>query len=777
MRTQRPPMGTPQSGHQEGGTRRRLVRWLAFAGALALATPPLGAGSAQPLMFDIYDAGVAVAELTVGPEHLSIRKKNVARNTWGPPTSRPTAEAAVAEAFELSGSIRRLPADLASLANIDWWSLEAVGWPDADTIYVRHRELVGNVNGRPRDGIYWAERDASQPLDLVFDRDSSLIAGIDVTRDRVMVRRGFEAFTTVGRWRDAGVSQPLYGFRALDRAAVEMSDGTKLTTLVYLPTEASGPFPTIFVRSPYGIGNLINQYWYHVVRGYALVFQSTRGTSFLDPANRSEGSWEEMVREPGDGGEALAWIVGQPWSDGSVCMQGGSYVGYTQWSATIADNPALKCIVPEVSMGTAFADQPFMGETYVTGSAYYMFWMLQQELLPERRWSEILRHRPLIELDNYAIGHNVPEWDTVLSHWRNDAYWKQQDWHDRELKRDFASLQISGWFDDDFPGTRSNWALMQRLGRQPQRLIIGPWRHGYNNDRQLNGYSFGPDAIRDDIRLLKQQWYDRFLGGNDNAATEAVVEYFVLGENRWRRSSAWPPEGVSPQRWYLHSGGLANSSFADGSLSLEPPAAAQAPERYLYDPDDPVPNWYNFDLMESWADVQSYPYDFKDIEARQDVVVYTSPPLEEDLTIAGNIMLELYASTDVRDTDWWVHISDVDENLQSHRLTVGVLRARFRHLDDPEYHVFGSNFEREELLSGSLEDVVHYRVSAPAIANTFKAGHRVRVAVMNALDNYSFPNSNTGGDEALATDTITGTMVVHHTPEHPSHIVLPVMPR
>ncbi len=403
--------------------------------------------------------------------------------------------------------------------------------------------------------------------------------------------------------------------------------------------------------------------------------------------------------------------------------------------------------------------------------------MLEHELLPERRWSEVLRHRPLIDMDNFAIGSNVPGWDTSLSHWGNDEYWKQQDWHDRDLERDFATLQISGWFDDDFPGTRSNWALMQSVGRQPQRLIIGPWRHGYNNDRRLNGYSYGPDSLRDDIRLLKQKWYDRFLGGMENDVTEPVVEYFMLGENRWRQSTAWPPPEASDQRWYLHGGGLANRSFADGALSLEPPAAAQPPERYLYDPDDPTPNWYNFDLMESWSDVQSFPYDFKDIEARHDVVVYTSPPLQEDLTIAGNIMLELYASTDVRDTDWWVHVSDVDAELRSHRLTVGVLRARFRNLDDPEYHVFGSNFEREDLLSGNLDEVVRYRVSAPAIANTFKAGHRVRVAVMNALDNYSFPNSNTGGDEARVTETVTGTMVIHHTPEHPSHIVLPVMPR
>ena len=136
----------------------------------------------------------------------------------------------------------------------------------------------------------------------------------------------------------------------------------------------------------------------------------------------------------------------------------------------------------------------------------------------------------------------------------------------------------------------------------------------------------------------------------------------------------------------------------------------------------------------------------------------------------------LYASTDVKDTDWWVYISDVPPLNESKRLSVGVLRARFRNLEDPTYRVFGSNFEKEELLGGDINDVVRYEISIPSITNTFKKGHRIRIGVTNAHDNYSFPNSNTGGHEGHVTETMVGTMHLHHTQNYPSHVILPVLP-
>jgi putative CocE/NonD family hydrolase len=428
-------------------------------------------------------------------------------------------------------------------------------------------------------------------------------------------------------------------------------------------------------------------------------------------------------------------------------------------------------------MGTVFSDQPYMGGSFVQGMAYYMFYMLNEQLLPGRTWSEVMRHRPLIDLDNYALGKNIAVWDKQMTHTTNDDYWATQDWYRGTHPRNFSAMMISGWWDDDFPGTESNWALMSKYGVGPQRLIIGPWKHGYNTDRMLNGYRFGNEAVRDDIWLEKQRWYDHHLKDIDNGATAPVANYFVLGANEWRTAGAWPPPEATPQKWYLNSTGNAHRSFTSGTLSKTAPTATQPPDRYQYDPANPPPNWRSFDQMSRWEDVQSYPYDMKDIETRADVVTYTSAPLEQDLTIAGELTLVLYASTDVKDTDWWVHVSDVDEEAASHRITQGMIRARFRNNEDPQHHIFGSNYQNPKLLSGDPKEVVRYEIGIRSIANTFRKGHRIRIAIMNAVDDYSFPNSNTGEDEARVTRTVVGNMAIHHGPEHASHVVLPVLPK
>lgn len=623
--------------------------------------------------------------------------------------------------------------------------------------YLEHSDLG--------EATLWVQRGASNPIDVVVGDDGRLLALLDVCNDRVVVRPGAESFTNLEEWHDPLMSAPEFGVEQHGKFMVEMDDGVKLATLIYLPEGGESPFPVILIRTPYGISNAIGGYWHHVARGYAVVIQSCRGRAYWDPQNLSEGEWELVINEPRDGADTLEWLVAQDWCDGNIGMQGGSYVGYTQWAATLADNPALKVIVPESSMGTVFSDQPYMGGGFVLGLAYYMFWMLNEPILPDRTWTEILAHRPLMDIDEFATGKDLPEWNAILANWSNDEYWQPQDWYAADLERKFSSFQISGWFDDDFPGTRSNWALMQQRGKLPQRLLIGPWKHGYNRDRVLNGYAYGPDALRDDIWVTKQRWYDRFLKGIDNGVEDTTVEYFVLGENRWRTASAWPPKEVEEKAWYFD---------VKRGLSRSKPTS-RGTHVYTYDPANPPRNWMSFDGMTTWQDVQSFPFDASELEGRSDVVTFTSKKLEEDVTLAGDVIAILYASTDVKDTDWWVHLSDVHPDGESVRLTVGMLRARFRKNEDARYQIDGVNFAEEELLSGEIEDVVRYEIPIPSIANTFKKGHRIRIAVFNALDNYSFPNSNTGGDEATVTETVPGTMRVLWGHTTPSHVILPVL--
>ncbi|MBK8250220.1 MAG: CocE/NonD family hydrolase [Gemmatimonadetes bacterium] len=755
---------------------RRLARVLPCAGVTVLSVPATTPLNAQARTFDAYIAGVHVAELRVAPTSYAIRKKGFASNRWGTLHAAPAAGVATDTAFLLWGSLRDVAGRIAGIERLGWSGHEVVAWPDRASLYERWRDLRP-AGARTPTAARWHRRDASFPMDLVLDGRNRLVAAIDPFRDVVLVHRGDEGYTTVAEWRKPGLSPARHGYRALGKQMVPMPDGVRLATLVYLPSEdAPGPYPTILVRSPYGISGSINGFWHYAARGYAVVFQATRGTSYGDPENRSEGDLELMVHEPADGKATLDWIAQQPWSTGGVCMQGGSYLGYTQWTAAMSGHPALKCLIPEVSMGTAFADQPYVGGGLLVGMAYYAFWMNNRPLVPGRTWTEVLTHRPLIDLDTFGTGANIAAWDAQLLNASNNAYWQRQDWHRGGVRPDLATFQLSGWFDDDLPGTLSNWALMQRTGTAPQRLVLGPWKHGYNADRRLNGYSYGLGAVRDDLWLLKQQWYDAHLKGMPNASTSTRVEYFTLGENAWRTASAWPPREAELQRWYFHSDGQANRLFTSGRLAREAPVADEPVDRYTYDPADPVPNWMSFEQMQRWEDVQTFQWDMKDIEARHDVVTFTSAPLEQDLTIAGEILVELHASTDVKDTDWWVHVSDVDEAGKSQRLTLGGLRARFRELRDPQYRTGDGDFAREVLLSGNPADVVPYRIGIKGIANTFRRGHRIRIAIMNAMANYTFPNSNTGGDEARATTTIPGRMGIHHTRAYPSHVVLPVLP-
>jgi len=731
-------------------------------------------------VFDIYIKGIHVGELLVsdsgGEYAYRIKRKSWETNQWesAAPANEPDIEKA--KKFRLWGSLQQLPAKLAEIERINWAFHRAVAWPDENSIYIRHHERTETVDSKDVTAVYWALKNASGPMDLIISQENKLIAGIDGPSDVCMVLRGYENFTVLKEWADPKISPAKFGYRTLGKIMVEMSDGMKLATLVYLPDDGTdGPYPVVFIRTPYGITRMIDNYWHYCARGYAFVIQACRGTSYWDPENKSEGEWVLVVNEPRDGADALTWLAEQPWCDGNIGMQGGSYVGFTQWACSMANNPALKCIIPESSMGTVFSDMQYMGGGFVEGLAYYTFFMLNEKILPERTWPEILNYRPLIDLDTFALGKDIPVWNTLVEHWINDDYWKQQDFYRGEHPRDLASFQISGWFDDDFPGTRRNWELVKRFGTQPQKLVLGPWKHGYNRDRRLNGFSFGIDALRDDIWLTKQRWYDRFLKGIDNGVEKPEVMYFVLGDNEWRTASQWPPEETQLEKWYFHSNGKANRLPQYGWLTKILPEKNEPSDIYRYDPQSPAPNWYSFEVMKRWEDMQSFPYDFKDIEMRSDVVVYTSEPLEADITLAGDLMAVLYASCDVRDTDWWVYLSDVYPDGTSVRLTTGMLRARFRNLEDKQHHVFGSNFEREELLSGNMQDVVRYSINIPSIAVTFKKDHRIRIAVMNACDNYSFPNSNTGEHEAYVTETVVGTMALHHTPDHPSHVLLPVI--
>ncbi|MBL8961118.1 MAG: hypothetical protein JNJ98_14780, partial [Gemmatimonadetes bacterium] len=274
-------------------TRRFRRRTRLAAAALAWSWVP--GAAAQVRTFDAYFAGVHVAELRVAPTSYGIRKKGFASNRWGALHTVPVARVATDTAFLLWGSLRDVAGRIAGIERLGWAGHEVVAWPDRGSLYERWRD-VRATGARTPSAARWHRRDASLPMDLVLDARNRLVAAIDPSRDVVLVQRGDEGYTTVAEWQKPGMSPARYGYRALGRQMVPMPDGVRLATLVYLPSDdAPGPYPTILVRSPYGISGSINGFWHYAARGYAVVFQATRGTSYSDPDNRSEGDLELMV--------------------------------------------------------------------------------------------------------------------------------------------------------------------------------------------------------------------------------------------------------------------------------------------------------------------------------------------------------------------------------------------------------------------------------------------------------------------------------------------------
>jgi putative CocE/NonD family hydrolase len=499
---------------------------------------------------------------------------------------------------------------------------------------------------------------------------------------------------------------------------VPMSDGIQLATDIFLPVHESlnTKFPAILIRLPYRPPGMPVETFEMLppdiagfaARGYAVVVQDVRGAGASEGDCLSEGKWLPWIYELQDGDETITWLAQQSWCDGNIGMWGQSYMGMTQWAAAFNGNPHLKAIVPQSTLGTPFNDMPFTGGA-ITSIGPWVFMMSGAPMDKKYDWKKILKHRPLIDIDSIEMGRRSALWHSFMTRTNYDSFWKKADWLRYEKNINVPAFHISGWYDDDLPGTLANWQMMAKNNRKNQRLILGGWRHGGNRDRAINGVSFGFDVIRNDKYVTIQKWYDRFLKGiNNGVEKESVVEYFSVGDNVWKKSAQWPPKETTYQKWFFHSTGNAGALLKRGTLStIAPPN--EPPDHYRYDPDLPTPSLVNPDLNES-----ALPDNYKELEKRADVLVYTSAPLKNDLAIAGNISAVLFASSSAKDTDWIIRLTDVDEEGNSIRLAESLIRAR--HRKSMEYETL--------LIPGKVE---RYVIKMRAHANVFKKGHRIRV--------------------------------------------------
>lgn len=549
------------------------------------------------------------------------------------------------------------------------------------------------------------QRDKKFPKDLFYENGAIyavLMSGRDYAA--VLVKDGEEQRTILVKWMEA-FREPVEPVHMHGTFFVETRDGEKLATDVYLPGKAMDEqekVPAVLVRTPYGKGDRVEQYFRFVQRGYAVVLQDTRGRE------DSTGVWQPNYYEIEDGDDTLDWIAAQAWSDGQVAMTGGSYLGYVQWAAAASGNPHLKAILSSVCAGSAFGDLPRRGGCFTSGMLAWAFAMSEQRMRDDRMvrddWDEVLDIRPLETIPIHALGKEIPFLTEWLRHTDMDDLWKKSSWKERYQGHPVPALIMSGWFDDNGMGTTEALDLVKDWPEGTWKTILGPWKHSGNADYDLHGVAMGEDALRYDLDLICMMWLEHFLRGADNGIEKTpAVEYYTLGDNRWKTAENWPPECGEVKRFYL-----------EGER-----------DRYTYDPENPAT--HIIDMSENEIEV---PEDYTEEEKREDYLLYSTEVLTEPLTVTGDAKVHLFVSCDCPDTDFVFRIMDVDEHGKSVKLADGLISAKYR-----------KGFEKPEYME--RDGVYEIPIRTTKISNTFLPGHRLRFSVTSSAKNFIFPNSNT----------------------------------
>ncbi|HWK74292.1 MAG TPA: CocE/NonD family hydrolase [Povalibacter sp.] len=568
-----------------------------------------------------------------------------------------------------------------------------------------------------------------------------------------------EAVSTFPHWDASKLSTPRYQAKVENAVRVPMRDGVGLTADVYRP-EAEGKFPTILVRTPYNMrspDDIANAKRY-ATYGYAVVMMDVRGR-YLS----KEAPYYAYRHEADDGYDTDEWIVKQPWSNGKLGTLGGSYLGYTQVSQATRGNPHLVSMAADVT-STAI----HQGWTYVDGAFHLGF------ALPwgagvvygnsgQNVGAVKYDHLPVIEADA-TMGHAVEHYRDWLEHpLQNDPYWKNISFEQQAHKIKAPLLVVAGWFDIFLRGAIDDQVNIVKAGNRHKRLIIGPWTHNKYLGKRDGGGSvdFGPEANVDTSKIY-QAWHDKWLLGIDNGMDRAApVSIFVMGENRWRNENEWPLARTRYTKYYIHGGGKANSAAGDGVLSTLPPKN-EPTDQYVYDPADPVQTLGGNVCCSS---VPSGTHDHREIEKRDDVLTYTTPVLTQAVEVTGPIKAKLYAATSAKDTDWVVRLIDVHPDGMAQNIQDGILRARYR----------AGNDKPASLLDAGK--VYEYDVDMWASSNVFLPGHRIRVEITSS----NFPrfdrNLNTGEDPATGVRMQKASQTIYHDAKHPSHVLLPIIPR
>ncbi|MCC5936889.1 MAG: CocE/NonD family hydrolase [Lunatimonas sp.] len=559
--------------------------------------------------------------------------------------------------------------------------------------------------------------------------------------------------------------------KILRQQAIPMRDGTILYADLYMPKN-SGRYPVIVTRTPYGLqrDNVHHERMIKFAqRGYVGIVQDVRGRY------ESEGKWEPFRDEANDGYDTIEWIAKQDFSNGKIAMQGGSYLGHNQWAAASQSPPSLDAIFPSVASTNLYANWITMGGANRLSFNYGwgvvrmpnrimlpQYWHTAAYTPEELRYDNILMHLPLKDGDLQSAGYAVQHYRDWLAHESYDDYWKSISDEERFEKVMVPAYNTGGWFDIFLMGTLNGYMGMKQRGGTPEarkgtKLLVGPWGHGPGT--KFGDLDFGAHAFVD-LYEEELRYYDYHLKGIQNGIDkEKPVRIFYMGENQWRHEDDWPIPRTSYRELYLTGVSPANTLRGGGKLSFEKPSRAGT-DTYTYDPNHPVMTYGGNNCC--GTPTVAGPKDQRDIERRNDVLVYTSDHLTEPLTVAGPIKMKLHAATDGPDTDWMIKLIDVYPDGSAYPVSEGILRAKFK-----------DGLDKISLLTPN--QVYEFDIEMMGTANVFRPGHRIRIDITSS----NFPqfdrNPNTGKPLGTDAETRVAQQTIHHGGARPSHIVLPIV--
>jgi putative CocE/NonD family hydrolase len=551
---------------------------------------------------------------------------------------------------------------------------------------------------------------------------------------------------------------------------VKMRDGIVLRADIYRPATA-GKFPVLLERTPYNKGDSDDVRFgiKAAARGYVAIIQDTRGRYM------SEGEWYPFIHESNDGYDTVEWAAALPYSDGRIGMLGGSYVGATQMLAAIAHPPHLAGICPIVT-----ASNYHEGWTYQGGAFEQWFnesWtsgLAQDTLNRQVREHTNARNGDLtLPLSSYVL-FPVPSTQTRnlapyfldwLDHPNYDDYWKRISIEEHFSDISVPALTIAAWYDIFLGGSLRNYSGLKEhaaneKARAGQRLLVTIGGHA-GSRRKIGDIDFGEQAAFDEHEAILG-WYDYlFKNVKNQFASRNKARIFVMGANQWRQEDDWPLARARTTMYYLHSAGRANSLSGDGSLSTEVPADEPS-DRYPYNPANPAPT-IGGPLCCDAMHLAPGPRDQRSVEARNDVLIYSTPALAEDVEVTGPVSLDIFVTSSAVDTDFTAKLVDVYPDGFAQNLTEGIIRARYR-----------DSADKPELMNPG--QVYKLKIDLWATSNVFKKGHRIRLEVSSS----NFPrfdrNFNTGESTASVRNLVVAGNTILHDGKHPSALLLPVVP-